>query len=94
MSTHKQIRKVVRYRGHVQGVGFRANAIHQARGLTIQGFVRNEPDGDVLMDVQGPQEDVLELLKRVANSMERKINDAFIDDRAPLPDREKFSIHP
>ncbi|EKK04549.1 acylphosphatase [Rhodopirellula baltica SH28] len=76
----------------MQGVGFRANAIHQGRGLNIKGFVRNEPDGDVLLDVQGPTNDLKELLRRIGSSMERKINEILIDEREPLPDREKFSI--
>ncbi|GAB5515154.1 acylphosphatase [Rhodopirellula baltica] len=92
MNAIKQTRKVVRYRGDVQGVGFRANAIHQGRGLNIKGFVRNEPDGDVLLDVQGPTNDLKELLRRIGSSMERKINETLIEDREPLPDREKFSI--
>lgn len=92
MNAIKQTRKVVRYRGDVQGVGFRANAIHQGRGLKIKGFVRNEPDGDVLLDVQGPTNDLKELLRRIGSSMERKINETLIDEREPLPDREKFSI--
>ncbi|WDQ18115.1 acylphosphatase [Rhodopirellula sp. P2] len=92
MKATKQMRKVVRYRGDVQGIGFRANAIHQGRGLNVTGFVRNEPDGDVLLDVQGPEKDLRELLRRIGDSMERKINETSIADRDPLPDREKFSI--
>lgn len=92
MNAIRQTRKLVRYRGDVQGVGFRANAIHQGRGLNLKGFVRNEPDGDVLLDVQGPETDLNELLRRIGCSMERKINETLIDERDPLPDREKFSI--
>ena len=87
-----QKRVIYRYRGDVQGVGFRVNAIQQARGLAIAGFVRNEPNGDVTMDVQGPPADVAELAKRVESSMSRKINEQLEDERDPLPDREKFRI--
>ncbi|MCM2369750.1 acylphosphatase [Aporhodopirellula aestuarii] len=85
-------RKVFRYRGDVQGVGFRVNAIQQARGLTIAGFVRNEPDGDVTMDVQGDAADLRELAKRVESSMKYKINETLVDTRDPLPDRTGFKI--
>ncbi|TWU19970.1 acylphosphatase [Allorhodopirellula heiligendammensis] len=85
-------RKIFRYRGDVQGVGFRVNAIQQARGLEITGFVRNEPDGDVTMDVQGPTDSIKELAKRVADSMKYKINETLIDCRDPQPDRTGFTI--
>ena len=45
----------VRYEGCVQGVGFRVTAVRQSTGLNVHGFVRNEPDGSVLMDVEGGQ---------------------------------------
>ncbi|MFG0289456.1 MAG: acylphosphatase [Rhodopirellula sp. JB044] len=86
------VRKIFRFRGDVQGVGFRVNAIQQAKGLAIAGFVRNEPDGDVTMDVQGSPADVKELEKRVASSMEHKINETLVDVRDPLPDRTGFKI--
>lgn len=85
-------RKIFRYRGDVQGVGFRVNAIQQARGLEIAGFVKNEPDGDVTMDVQGPRASVKELERRVASSMKFKINETLIDCRDPMPDRTGFKI--
>lgn len=85
-------RVIYRYRGDVQGVGFRANAITQARGLDITGYVKNEIDGDVTMDVQGPADAVQELARRVATTMEFKINETLIDHRDPLPDRKGFKI--
>ncbi|EGF29347.1 acylphosphatase [Rhodopirellula baltica WH47] len=42
--------------------------------------------------MQGPTNDLKELLRRIGSSMERKINETLIEDREPLPDREKFSI--
>lgn len=39
--------------GRVQGVGFRATAMGVARRFPVTGFVRNEPDGTVLIEVQG-----------------------------------------
>ncbi|TWT98922.1 acylphosphatase [Neorhodopirellula pilleata] len=86
------IRKVYRYRGEVQGVGFRANAIHQARGLTITGFIRNEPNGDVTMDVQGSPHDVQELAERVGQTMSAKINETLVEQRESISDRDRFRI--
>ncbi len=69
-----QCRYVVRYAGHVQGVGFRMTAIQQADQLSISGFVRNESDGSVLLDVEGPIEDVRELMRRIETVMADKID--------------------
>ena len=39
--------------GSVQGVGFRYTAKHLARSLGLTGWVENQWDGTVLMEVQG-----------------------------------------
>lgn len=58
-------RLVARFMGRVQGVGFRATVIHHARGLDVHGFVRNENDGSVLLDVDGEKKTLRELLTRI-----------------------------
>lgn len=40
--------------GKVQGVWFRASTRDQARGLGLSGFVRNEDDGSVYAEFEGP----------------------------------------
>ncbi len=47
------VRWCVRFTGRVQGVGFRATTRALAREYTVTGWVRNEPDGSVAMEVQG-----------------------------------------
>ena len=73
-----QIRYLVRFVGHVQGVGFRVTAIQQARGLSVHGFVRNEPDGSVLMDVDGTPADLRELVRRIKHVMRLKLDDTIV----------------
>ncbi len=43
----------ITYTGKVQGVGFRATAASIAAGFEVTGWVRNEPDRSVLLEVQG-----------------------------------------
>ena len=56
----KTPREVVEMRvsGRVQGVGFRYFAYHAARDLGIKGWVKNMPDGTVLIQAEGAPEDM------------------------------------
>ena len=50
------IRKHIVFHGFVQGVGFRYRAYHAANLYGCTGWVRNEWDGSVSMEVQGEEE--------------------------------------
>ena len=50
----RQRRIHVRFVGEVQGVGFRWTARKVAQELALSGWVRNEPDGSVEIELQGP----------------------------------------
>jgi acylphosphatase len=50
-----QVRRLrLLFAGEVQGVGFRWTARRIATDLGLTGWVRNEPDGSVSMELQGP----------------------------------------
>lgn len=64
----KRLRAVVR--GRVQGVGYRATTVHEARRLALAGWVRNLPDGTVEVLAEGGEPAVLgfvEYLRRGPN---------------------------
>ena len=42
--------------GHVQGVGFRYHALNKAKEIEINGFVRNQPDGTVYIEIEGDED--------------------------------------
>ncbi|MDO4415053.1 MAG: acylphosphatase [Erysipelotrichaceae bacterium] len=44
--------------GRVQGVGFRFTAYYAAREAGCTGYVRNEYDGSVTMELQGSDEQI------------------------------------
>ncbi len=73
------IRYLARFSGHVQGVGFRATCVAEARDLNVHGTVRNEPDGSVLLDVDGPAGDLKELIRRIEVAMKGNIDAVVID---------------
>ncbi len=77
------VRYLVRFSGHVQGVGFRATTVGEARHLAVHGFVRNESDGSVELDVDGPESDVKELIRRIQAAMKNFLDDTQIDVLPP-----------
>jgi acylphosphatase len=54
MELQDVVRRRVVVRGRVQGVWFRASAAREAEGRGLAGFARNERDGSVLVEVEGP----------------------------------------
>ena len=52
----KLIRLRLKFTGWVQGVGFRYRATYAARRMDCTGWVENEPDGSVSMEIQGTRE--------------------------------------
>ena len=53
MTHQSRVRVIARITGRVQGVKYRATAQREARQRDLTGWVRNEPDGAVLIDVEG-----------------------------------------
>ena len=52
------IRKHIVFQGFVQGVGFRYRACRAADLYGCTGWVRNEYDGSVVMEIQGTEEQI------------------------------------
>ena len=46
----------VRVHGEVQGVFFRDSVRRKAEELGVKGFARNESDGSVYIEIEGPKE--------------------------------------
>ena len=79
-------RRSIRFHGHVQGVGFRYQAQNAARQLGLTGWVRNEFDGSVSMEVQGQAEAIDRLVEFLGSN--RWINIREMDTEI-LPVDEK-----
>lgn len=71
------VRIRLNYQGRVQRVGFRARARDTAKLYEVTGWVRNEPDGTVLLEVQGTPHHVemylRDLGRRVSGLVEREV---------------------
>lgn len=59
------IRQHMKIFGRVQGVGFRYRASYVANGLGLTGWVRNDWDGSVELEVQGTIEQINRMLSLV-----------------------------
>ncbi len=57
----ERARMTAEVHGRVQGVGFRWWVRREARALGLSGWVRNEPDGSVRAEAEGPR-DALDVL--------------------------------
>ncbi|PQJ35999.1 acylphosphatase [Salinibacter sp. 10B] len=65
METDTQERLSAQIEGRVQGVGFRNFTQMRARQLGVTGWVRNEQDGSVRLEAEGPRAALEELLEAV-----------------------------
>lgn len=54
--------------GRVQGVGFRYRAMYAAQSLGLTGWVENEDDGSVTLEVQGRAEQFAQLFAMIQRS--------------------------
>lgn len=79
------MRYAVHFTGRVQGVGFRATARQLSVSHPVTGWVRNEPDGSVSLEVQGSDAAVEAYLTELSRIMAGRIHAC---DRTPLPERD------
>ena len=61
------VRKHIRVTGTVQGVNFRNTSKKCADELGLTGWVRNETDGSVEMEVQGTSSQIEELFDMISS---------------------------
>jgi acylphosphatase len=71
-------RRRIQFTGRVQGVGFRATTRSVAGGFEVTGWVRNEPDGSVVAEVQGEAGEIERFLASLRAEMGRNIRSEFI----------------
>ena len=88
---NNMIRKKISVYGLVQGVGFRYRAEHAANMLRVTGWVRNEPDGSVLLEMQGTEEQIDKVLALVNQGTYVNI-DRIVAQQIPVEERE-YGFH-
>ena len=86
------VRRRYTINGQVQGVGFRYRARYAAQALELTGWVRNEDDGSVTLEVQGTPDKFLDLFGMIQKSDYIQITDIRHKDLPPDPWERGFSV--
>ena len=88
LTKRKTVRKYIRFYGQVQAVGFRWTAMQAAKLYGVTGWVRNEYDDSVSMEIQGTErqiDDVIAAIDRgtyiVIDRMEVKTLETIEEER-------------
>jgi acylphosphatase len=82
----------VYFSGRVQGVGFRYQALHVAKGFEVSGFVRNLPDGRVQLEAEGVAGEVRDFITAVRERMEGYIRQCEQSEDTRAPQYQGFGI--
>ena len=87
------IRRHYHFFGIVQGVGFRFTAAMAAESLNLTGWIRNEDDGSVTMEIQGKDYEIDEVLKAINNSRYIRIERTDCDNIPIRTDESSFDCY-
>lgn len=85
------IRKHITFSGWVQGVGFRYCARHAAELYGCTGWVRNEHDGSVTMEIQGEEENIDQVILAIERGTYIRIEN--MDSRTISVEPEERGFH-
>ncbi|MHC4885585.1 MAG: acylphosphatase [Planctomycetota bacterium] len=82
----------VTFRGRVQGVGFRWTTKALAEDYDVSGYVRNQPDGSVLLVAEGTRREVEHLLDALRLRMAGHIREETCETAPPTHHHTGFHI--
>lgn len=86
------IRKRMVFYGKVQNVGFRLEIYELARRLELTGWVKNNEDYTVELEIQGENNKMLFLIKNMKSLKRAKVTDIKIEDISLSKKENDFEI--
>lgn len=93
METETQEHLSAQITGRVQGVGFRNFTRTRAHRLGVTGWVRNEHDGSVRLEAEGPREALDQLVDAVRQGPRMaQVEDVEVDWTDATDDFETFQV--
>jgi acylphosphatase len=78
--------------GRVQGVGFRYSAQNKALQLGITGYVKNQSDGSVYLEVEGPEAMLSEFIQWCQTGPPRAIVRKVDVSEGPVVQFQEFLV--
>ena len=87
-----RVRRRYTITGQVQGVGFRYRARYAAQTLDLTGWVQNEDDGSVTLEVQGDPDKFMSLFAMIQKSDYIQITGIRSKELPPDPWERGFSV--
>lgn len=88
----KIIRKAITVSGFVQGVGFRYRTIHAAELVGTTGWVMNNPDGSVSMEIQGTEQQIDKVFQMIEQGTYVSIDNMTAYTIPVLQDERGFKV--
>ena len=85
-------RRLCRYSGRVQGVGFRYTVQNLALQYDVHGYVKNLPDGRVEVVMEGPDQEMDHLVEDVNRKMDGFIRDVQMDEMPATGEFNQFYV--
>jgi acylphosphatase len=85
-------RRLVHFRGHVQGVGFRYSTERIAAGFDVTGYVQNLADGRVRVVAEGDQAELDRFLGELRAQMVQYIREVQTDIGPATGEFDDFEI--
>jgi acylphosphatase len=86
------VRRALRFSGRVQGVGFRWRAGNAANTLGVTGWVRNDFDGAVSMELQGTAEQIDGVILAVERGAYVQIENMYVKNLPLIEDEYGFTV--
>jgi acylphosphatase len=80
----------IKVHGKVQGVYYRATTVEKAKLFGVHGFVRNEKDGTVYIEVEGEGENLEKFISWCHIGPERAVVEKVIIEEGNLQNYENF----
>lgn len=92
LGKRKTVRKYIRFYGDVQAVGFRYYASKAADLYGATGWVRNEFDGSVSMEIQGTERQIDDVIAALGRGTYIQIDRMEVKSLEPDLDERGFRV--
>ena len=92
LTKRKIVRKYIRFYGWVQAVGFRWRAMQAAQHYGATGWVRNEYDDTVSMEIQGTESQIDDVIAAIGRGSYIRIDRMEVKPMEVDPEESGFRV--